>query len=330
MKIGLTYDLREDYGIERNSEIYADFCNPGEIGYIAEAILRNGYEVELIGNMYRLNERIRQGAFDCDLVFVEDEGLASRNREAIVPALLELNGIPYVGSDAYAMGLTQNKYHTKLIASALGIRVPEGLYLPCGRSWKQEDLKRMMEERRLDFPLIVKPNAEGYSMGVFLVRNLEQMEEAVRFDMANYHQEVIAEPYIRGPELYVPLVGSGERSYALGVGMCSYEDGSQIDVFSLTDKCFGKIVDQVAPLPVQTAGMLEEWSLKLYRHLDCKDFGRVDFKLDGEGTPYFLEINPRPGLTEKGPYETCAAGAGKSYDAIIGEIIDSARARWSI
>lgn len=330
MKVGLTYDLREDYGIDKNSEIYADFCNPNEIGYIAEAIRRNGHEVELVGNMYRLNERIRQGTFDCDLVFVEDEGLASRNREAIVPALLELNGIPYVGSDAYAMGLTQNKYHTKLVAQALGIRVPSGLYLPCDKSVSRRKLQDLMEDNHLSFPLIIKPNAEGYSMGVFLVHDLEEMEKAVQFDMANYHQEVIAEQYIHGPELYVPLVGSGERAYSLGVGVCCYADGSQIDVFSLKDKCFREIVDRVAALPASTARELEEWSLSLYRHLECKDFGRVDFKLDRVGTPYFLEINPRPGLTEKGPYETCGAGMGKSYDEIIGEIIDSARERWSI
>ena len=121
MKIGITFDLREDYGIERTSQVFADFCHPDEIGYMADGIRANGHEPVLLGNMYKLNEAILKGTFDCDLVLVCDEGIRSRNREAIVPALLELNRIPYIGSDAYCMGLSQNKLHTKLVAEALGI-----------------------------------------------------------------------------------------------------------------------------------------------------------------------------------------------------------------
>lgn len=328
MKIGLTYDLREDYGIQADSDVFADFCNPGEIEYLASAIRANGYDVEMIGNMYRLNRHIIEGTFDCDLVFVADEGISSRNREAIVPALLELNHIPYVGSDAYAMGLTQNKSHTKLVAASLGIRVPKEIYLPFGQAAPENYLRDRMRAESMEYPVIIKPNAEGYSMGVFLARTPKEAIHGILYNFENYRQEVLIEQYIHGPELYVPLVGTGRSAYVLGVGVCRYSDGSDIDVFSLKDKCFTPVVDEVANLPEPVSRCLCEWSLSLYRHLGCLDFGRTDFKLDQDGTAYFLEINPRPGLTERGPYETCGAGAGKSYTELIGEIIDSALERY--
>ncbi len=330
MRIGLTFDLREDYDIESTSEIYADFCNPNEIGYLADAIKECGHEVVLIGNMYKLNKMILENQFDCDLVFVEDEGLNSRNREAIVPALLELNKIPYVGSDAYAMGLSQNKFHTKLIAEYLNIKTPICIYVPYGQENLEEFLSHGMVQKELNFPLIVKPNYEGYSMGVFIVNDLIDMVEKVSWNMDTYHQEVLCEEYIEGKEVYVPIVGTGEKSYALEVGICKHVNGSDIDVFTLHQKCFEPILDEIFECDEALKNELISASLKLHKHLNCYDFGRADFKIDKNGVPYFLEVNPRPGLTQNGPYETCAKHIGKSYTRIIGEIIQSAVERYGI
>ena len=330
MKVGLTYDLREDYDIESTSEIYADFCNPHEIGYLADAIKECGHEVVLIGNMYKLNKMILENQFDCDLVFVEDEGMNSRNREAIVPALLELNKIPYVGSDAYAMGLSQNKFHTKLIAEYLNIKTPKCIYVAYRQENLDEFLSRELVQKELSFPLIVKPNYEGYSMGVFVVNDLNEMVEKVRWNMDTYHQEVLCEEYIEGKEVYVPIVGTGDKSIALEVGICKHVDGSDIEVFTLHQKCFEPVLDEIFECDETLKNELISASLKLHKHLNCYDFGRSDFKIDKNGVPYFLEINPRPGLTQNGPYETCAKHIGKSYTQIIGEIIQSAVERYGI
>ncbi len=318
MKIGLTFDLREDYNIDRYSEVFADFCHPDEIDYLARAIEANGYEVELIGNMYKLNEQIKNGTFSCDLVFVEDEGILSRNREAIVPALLEVNRIPYIGSDAYAMGLSQNKFHTKLLCRYLGIPVPEDIYV----EYQQPDLpayiERQMKAKGMAFPLVVKPNAEGYSMGVFLVNSVEEAVEKIEYNFTNYRQEVLLEEYISGAELYVPLIGTGEDAYCLNVGVCRYQDGSDIGIFSLQDKCFTDMLDTIADVDEEMKKNLFDWTKKIHVHLGCVDFSRSDFKIGRDGKPYFLEVNPRPGLTENGPYEVCAQSLGKTYTQAIG------------
>ena len=328
MKIGLTYDLREDYGIERNSEVFADFCHPDEIGYLMRAIEANGHEVVMLGNMYKVNKSIINKTFDCDLVFIEDEGIRSRNREAIVPAILELNNIPYVGSDAYAMGLSQNKFHTKLVARFLGIPVPGEVYVEYNQENLASYIESEMQKKGLSFPMVVKPNAEGYSMGVFLVNDLQEAIEKIQYNFENYHQEVLLEEYIDGPELYVPLVGTGEEAYCLNVGVCRYRDGRDIGIFTLHDKCFTDVVDTIADVSEEMRQQLFRWTEKIHNHLGCVDFSRCDFKIGKDGKAYFLEVNPRPGLTENGPYETCAKSLGKTYVQIIGEIIDSAIKRY--
>ena len=331
MRIGITYDLREDYGIARDSHVFADFCHPDEIGYIADGVRANGYEPVMIGNMYRLNERIKSGDVGCDMVLVFDEGISSRNREIMVPALLELNKIPYVGSDAYCMGLSQNKYHTKLVCEALGIRCPKGVYLPYGDTEVAfASAKELLAAAGLAYPLVVKPNEEGYSMGVFLVRTDEELEQAMEYNFKNYHEGVLIEEYIAGMELYAPMVGTGDEAYMLGVGVCRYEDGSEIDIFSLEDKCFRPLRDEIPDLPDSVTERIRHDSLLLYRHLGCRDFGRCDYKLTADGTPVMIEINPRPGMTQNGPYENCARAVGKTYAGVMGEIINSARKRYHI
>ncbi|MBR4710722.1 MAG: ATP-grasp domain-containing protein [Clostridia bacterium] len=315
MRIGITYDLREDYGIDRNSQVFADFCSPDEIGYMADSIRAIGHEPVMIGNMYRLNRMILDHTFDCDMVLVCDEGIRSRNREAIVPALLELNRIPYIGSDAYCMGLSQNKYHCKLVSEALGIDCPKGIYLPYGHE---------VPEVTDPFPLVVKPNEEGYSMGVFLVHDRKELLDAVRYNYDNYHEGVLIEEYVRGKELYAPIVGTGEDAYVLGVGIARHADGSDFEIFTLNDKCFSVIRDEIPDLPEKARQDIERASLLLYRHMECRDFGRCDFKLTDEGRAVLIEINPRPGLTKGGPFENCAAAVGKTYNDIMGEIIESA------
>ncbi len=367
MRIGITYDLREDYGIDPQSLVFADFCHPDEIGYMAENIRKCGHEPVMIGNMYHLNERILSGDVGCDLVLVCDEGIMSRNREAIVPALLELNKIPYIGSDAYAMGLSQNKYHTKLVCEALGIRCPKGIYIPytnvssdscalqthpagdssavqTGSATDPEAKRttdhtlssicqkaiRDLEALGLSWPFIVKPNEEGYSMGVFLVHSEDELADAIRYNFDNYKEGVLVEEYIKGKELYAPIIGTGDESYVLGIGICKHEDGSDFDIFSLYDKCFNPIRDEIPDLPEEARQQMIRDSLLIHRHLECRDFGRCDFKLTDEGEAVMIEINPRPGLTEGGPFENCGNAAGKSYVEVLGEIIDSARKRYHI
>ena len=332
MTVGLTYDLREDYGIEKDSMIYADFVHPDEIGYIESAIQRNGFDTLMIGNMYKLAELIKTDSLNCDIVFVLDEGIASRNREIMVPALLELNKIPYIGSDAYCMGLSQNKYHTKLVAEALGITCPEGIYLDyeTDNGITEKELSDRLKAAGLDFPLLVKPNEEGYSMGVFLVHDAKELMDAVKSDFGNYHEPVLIEEFIDGKEIYVPIIGTGKDAYTLPVGRVASDDGSDVEIYCVEDKCYDWSHYEAAELPEDVTKRLEDDSLKLYRHLGCVDLGRCDFRLRKDGTPVMIEITPRPGLTEEGPFESSIKAAGRTYDELLKEIIVKAAERYGL
>lgn len=332
MRVGLTYDFKEDYGIETDDLIFADFNYPVEINYMEKAITRNGFDFVPIGNMYKLMDRIKNDSLGCDIVLVCDEGISSRNREAIVPALLELNHIPYVGSDAYCMGLSQNKYHTKLVAESLGILCPKGIYLEYDPDLPPDmkDVGDQLKENGLDYPLLVKPNEEGYSMGVFLVRNEEELGNALSHDFRHYHEPVLVEEYIEGKELFVPILGTGRDAYALPPGMVVSADGEDIPVYSVEDKCFDYSHDEIADIPDDIKEYISSASLSIYRHMGCRDLGRTDFRLRDNKEAVFIEITPRPGLCENGPFETAAGAVGKTYDDVLKEVILGAAKRYGI
>lgn len=332
MRVGLTYDLPSDYGYENDNLLYADFCAPSEIEYMKEAISRLGYEVLLIGNMYRLNEMIKSGELDCDIVLVCDEGIMSRNREAIVPALCELNKIPYIGSDAYCMGLSQNKYHSKLVATALGIRCPKGIYIEYDPDNipNYDSIKYELARNSLIYPLIVKPNEEGYSMGVFIVRNDKELADAIEYNLENYKEPVLVEEFISGRELFIPVIGNGKKAYTLPVGAVMADGGEDIEVFTLEEKHRDVFHYEIATLTDDANRIISNNALKLYRHMGCRDFGRLDFRLDEDGTPVLIEINPRPGLMCGGPFELCGGKTGKTYDEILNEIIQSGASRYGL
>ena len=332
MKVGLTFDQASDYGIEEGSMVFADFCYPGEVEWMAGAIKRIGFTPVLIGNMYRLNEMIKSDTLDCDIIIVCDEGIMSRNREAIVPAICELNKIPYIGSDAYCMGLSQNKYHSKLVAESLGIRCPKGIYVEYdpNEAINCDSIKYELGIRNLNYPLIVKPNEEGYSMGVFIVRSDKELAEAIRYNFENYKEPVLVEEFISGRELFIPVIGNGKDAYTLPVGAVMAEGGADIELFSLEEKHRDVFHYEIATLSDEVKRKISDSALKLYRHMLCHDFGRLDFRLDKDGEPVLIEINPRPGLMSGGPFELCAREIGRTYDEVLKEIILNGAARYGI
>ena len=110
MKIGFCYDTKGDYGYAEDNLEYTDFVSLHTISEIGKAIEQNGYELEYIGNVYKLRDQLVHNTFNCDLIFNIAEGFGSRNREAILPSLLELYQIPHTASDTYGMSINLNKH----------------------------------------------------------------------------------------------------------------------------------------------------------------------------------------------------------------------------
>ena len=160
--VGIAYDVKEDYSISAEGFSHCDFSMLFEIKMIKELLEERGHVVYLLGNYQKINKMFMDGTFpEVDIVMNTAEGILSRNREGWLPSLFEINDIPYSGSDAYALNLTLNKLHTKIIAEYLKIPTPTYCKIDC-----MDDVQ--MAIKSVKGPWILKPNYEGSSSGVML------------------------------------------------------------------------------------------------------------------------------------------------------------------
>lgn len=325
MKIGFCYDTKSDYGYTEDNLEYTDFVSLQTISEIGKAIEQNGYELEYIGNVYKLRDQLVSGTFNCDLIFNIAEGFGSRNREALLPGLLELYKVPHTASDIYGMSINMNKYHTKILANSIGVPVPKGF---CFNVLTDEVVNQALS---LNFPFILKPNCEGGSMGLYLIYSMEEFIEKANFLINTYSFELLAEEYIKGTEITVPIIGNGKCAKALGVVTILNEDGTDIDLYNNSLKQ----IDNVLNSPDFKYGnnlkdRITNDSLKIHNFFHLQDYSRMDFRISPDGIPYFLEINAMPSLCRNCSFEECGKLKGLSYYQIIGEIIAAARSRYNI
>lgn len=325
MKVGFCYDTKSDYGYSEENLEYTDFVSLQTVSEIGKAIEKNGYELEYIGNTYKLRNQLIQNTFSCDLVFNIVEGFGSRNREAILPSLLELYQIPHTASDTYGMSINLNKHHTKILASSIGIPVPKGI---CFDVVTEEILNQVLD---LSFPFVLKPNCEGGSMGLYLIHSMEEFLEKSEYLIRTYSFELLAEEYIKGTEITVPIIGNGENAKALGVITILNEDGSDINLYNNSLKQIDNVINTTT---FGYGDILKEkilnYSVKIHNFFRLHDYSRMDFRISPDGKPYFLEINAMPSLCRDCSFEQCGKLMGLSYYQIVGQIIEAARARYNI
>jgi D-alanine-D-alanine ligase len=326
-KVGLTYDLKTDYEFKKNDppDANAEFDHPSTIKVIAKAIESQGFQVKKIGNVVSLLENIDK--LDVDIVFNISEGLVGRNRESQVPVLLEMAGIPFVGADALSLAVSLDKIMAKKIFKAENIPTPKFTEIKSVDSGINFD--------HMKFPLFVKPRFEGSSKGLTetsRVANKEELKKQVEHIISTYKQPALIEEFIRGEEFTVAIVGN-EPAEVMPIVQIKI-DGK----FKLEDRfyTFGRIkddsVEYVCPAPVSEGlrKKLSELALKTYNAIECRDFGRVDFRVDGKGSPYVLEINPLPSLSTEDVFMPVAKAIGLSYEEMIGKILKAALKRYNL
>lgn len=329
MKVGLTYDLKTDYAFKANDPLdaNAEFDHPGTIDVIADAFAQSGYEVERIGNVSSLLSRLN--ALKVDIVFNICEGLSGRNRESQVPILLEMAGIPFVGSDALTLAVSLDKIIAKKIFISEGIPTPKFVEV---RSLAQIDTI----PSSMKFPLFVKPRCEGSSKGLSeasRVTTAAELRRQVELIVTKYRQPALVEEFIRGTEFTVAILGTDEPE-ALPVVQIKI-DGT----LDLKDKfyTFGHIarpdaVEYIVPAPVKPELMkrIVDVSVAAYRSIECRDFGRVDIRVDEKGVPYVLEINPLPSLSTEDVFSIISRYQGIPYSRMIARILECAIKRYGL
>ena len=325
-RIGLTYDLRTDYIFKPGDpqDISAEFDHPNTVGAIADAIESAGHAVVKIGNIHSLLENI--DALDVDIVFNICEGMNGRNRESQVPMMLELKGIPFVGADALSLGIALDKVITKKILYAHNIPTPE---------YTEIDSPNNINGSNLEFPVIVKPRFEGSSKGLnddSIVMDRAAFRKQVDWLLKSYKQPVIAERFIRGQEFTVAIIGNNPPK-ALPVIQIQIDDevdlGDRFYTFSL------RHYDSLAYLcPARISkkmqNKLQELAIATHKATECRDFSRVDLRIDKDMNPYVLEINPLPSLSTEDAFGVLGQFLGVGYDRMVLQVLDAAIKRYGL
>ena len=272
-----------------------------------------------------------------DIVFNFAEGLIGVNRESHIPALLEMLQIPYSGSDPLTLGICLDKSRAKEILSYHNI--PNAKFLV---AHKMEDIENI----NFDFPSIVKPISEGSSKGIFsssLVKNKKELEAEVRRIIFSYDQPALIEEYLPGREFTVAVLGNDNETEILPIIEIRYED-FPVDVIPLYSYEAKWILDtkennfDVFECPAKLDNELEQkikdTVLRTYRVLRCKDWSRIDVRLDKNEIPKIIEINPLPGImpdpNENSSFPKAARAAGMSYNQMIQKVLYSAAKRYKL
>ncbi|WP_437815426.1 D-alanine--D-alanine ligase family protein [Sorangium sp. So ce1078] len=326
LRVGFTYNMKRGEaaaadagagkagsGAAYDSE--AEFDSPRTIQAIASAIESYGHTVVPLEATPDLPRAL--AASGVDVVFNIAEGLRGRGREAQVPALCELLGIPYSGSDATTLSLALDKGLTKQILRAAGIETAEWQVVTTGR----EKLKPFR------YPVIVKPNAEGTSKGITsasVVKDEAAARAAAKQLVDRYHQPALIEEYITGREFTVGLLGE-RRTKVLPPMEVVFVDPPSYPVYGYEEKQTDTPrvrFECPAQLTPSELRRIEKVVRDTFAALACRDVARVDLRMTKDGRVYVIEINPLPGLTpDFSDLCVIAKVAGMDYRTLIGEIM---------
>ncbi|MEM2029113.1 MAG: ATP-grasp domain-containing protein [Candidatus Bathyarchaeia archaeon] len=336
LRVGLTYNLRKKIAEHEGlpEDYYIEFDDESTVNAIASALASGGCRVIKIEADENAHTKLRR----CkpDIVFNIAEGTRGESRESHIPVMLEMLGIPYTGSGPATLAICLDKAMTHKVLSAYGVPSP-----------KFQVFKRADEELdgNLSFPLVVKPLLEGSSKGIrssSLVRDEKSLRKQVSWVIKTYRQPAIVEEFMPGREFTVGLIGN-EEPFVLPIveiqldklpngasPIYSYEakwvwdtPEKPLDIF----KC-------PADIPLELDEEIREIAIKTFKILNCRDLCRIDMRLDKEGTPRVLEVNPLPGLIPDPNAHSClpeaARAAGFTYEELICTILWQALKRYGL
>ena len=328
LDIGIAFELRSAFALPADAPVDAleEYDTMSTIDGLADALRSLGHRPRPLGGGRALIDTLL--ANPPDLVFNIAEGWGTRSREAQVPALCEMLGVPCSHSDPLTMGLTLDKPLAKRVVQAAGVRTAPFAVV---------DSLDQVAAIDLEWPLFVKPAAEGSSMGVRVtsrVADRDALTVEVQRCLSAYRQPALVERYLPGIEVTVGIGGSGDRARVLGSMEIAPASGAAADfVYSLESKHeYQKLVRYYAPpqhpTPAQMADA-EATALAAYRALGCRDVARVDLRFDAHSRANFIEVNPLPGLNPvTGDLVVMTKLLGRSYDDLIRVIVEEAVSRY--
>ena len=316
MKVGFTYDLRSWY-LDRgySMEDTAEFDKVDTVNSLEAVVKKMGYDTEKIGNVFQLIENLNSGK-KWDLVFNIAEGLYGDGRESVVPAILDQYKIPYVFSGPVILGISLNKYLTRLIVSAAGVPVSPGMIIS-----KSSDIDKC----NLRYPLFIKPVSEGTGKGITeknLLKSPAELKEMALFLLERFDQPALVEEYLPGREFTVGIIGSAGDAAAIGGMEIVCKDNLP---YSVEFKENYQEFCQYIPMDKSFTAEAKKVALDAWNALGGLDAGRVDVKADRDGKLCFMEVNPLAGLHPiDSDLPILSRFSGIEYQELIERIVRSA------
>lgn len=255
------------------------------------------------------------------MVFNLSYGIQGESRYTHIPALLEMLGVPYTGANPLGHAVSLDKVTAKILMENAGVPTPSYRVLR-----RPDD-----SVEGLRYPLIVKPRHESTSYGLSLVRNRKELMEKAARIIQKFQQDVLVEEFIRGREVCIGILGNGDSAGCLPIVEFDY-GGRDARLLSWDDK-YHKSADEpgkICPAPVEEslAERLRNISLQTFRACHCRDYARVDIRIDENNNPHVLEINSGASLGPGGSFVLAAKTAGYTYEDLVGRIVEVAHKRY--
>ncbi len=306
---------REKYGLQT-------------IDMITEALVKGGHQVKAFEGdkniIYALEEFMpsvitgeRPG-----LVFNLSYGIQGRARYTHIPGILEMLGIPYVGSGPETHAIALDKVLTKMVLLQKGLPTPRFTVL------ETPDFSLPLKDG-LNYPLIIKPKDEAVSFGLKIVNSDPELREGVDVIYGMFKSPTLVEEYIDGREINVGLLGNDPVEAFPPVEII-FDQGEQIFTYEDKIKTSGRTLKKSCPasLDPEVAAQVERLAIEAFNSLGCFDSARVDFRIDRQGNPYILEINSMASLGPGGSYVYAAEKVGLDYSALVNRLIEITSSRY--
>jgi len=277
---------------------------------VHEALCRAGVDAHLFDTGTRTLTDLVNAGFD--RVFIALHG--RYGEDGTLQGMLELMKLPYTGSGPLASSLSMDKVMTKKVWLHEGLPTPDYVVLT-----DESGLDEAVD--RLGLPLIMKPPHEGSTMGVTKVTERAQMKQAYRL-AARFDAAVLAEQFIEGRELTVPLLGGPSGARGLPIVEIVAPGGN----YDYEHKYLSDETQYICPaqLDAGLADRIRRLAERSYEVLGCEGWGRADFMLDAQGRPWLLEMNTSPGMTSHSLVPMGAKAAGMSYEDLCLAILETA------
>lgn len=326
MKVAVVYNRESRNVINLFGQSNQERIGLATIRRIAGALRKGGHQAkafeadkDLIPKLEEFMPRVVKGERP-GMVFNISYGIQGQARYTHVPSILEMVGIPYVGSSPLAHSIALDKVVAKMILVQNNLPTPDFAVL------ETPDF----EAPKLRYPLIVKPKREAVSFGIRMVNDESELREAAGLIFEKFGQAVLVERFMDGREVNVGLLGNGPPEALPPVELSFGEDGPKL--YSYEDKIgtSGRTIELVCPAPLgdELLAQARDYALRAFSAIGCYDCARVDMRLDADGYLYILEINSLPSLGARGSYVVAAERAGLDFDGLVNRLVEVASTRY--